>query len=224
MIQLERGFTLWKNLVFTIDMLNQGKSKVKNLPNLPKTMNAATGKASNRDIAFTEANWKSATRGYLKSIRALNVKQFDDIINEAKDIAAATSRNRAIATLSDEGDSDSTDDERALLIEGCSDEESSNSCKYFSSTTVIFYNDVPLYRTRAITSYYCRNTRQAAMILYIPPSSLPLHFKSCWFHFLVLFFCQSQSRTSLNLNTSLTFISFMLTLLTIIQHPWTSRT
>jgi hypothetical protein len=84
-------------------------------PVLTKSLNLATGKESNAVTAFTEANWGKATRGYLKSINALDLDRFNEIVEIAKGYSITNQSGRSSLTSLDQIEEV---DERALLLEG----------------------------------------------------------------------------------------------------------
>jgi len=95
---------------------NKGKNASKAII---KTINAATGKESAHDRAFTEANWGLATRSYLSTIRNnLRPGSFAKIVVKARDFAKLSRRGggTSLGEMADE-------DDRALLVDVSDDDD-----------------------------------------------------------------------------------------------------
>lgn len=82
-----------------------------------KVVNVSTQRKSTRSTDFNQANWGSATTGYIQSIKSLTANKFDAIITEAMKASKLTQRNKAATMLSDNEELD----ERAVLCDDDSD-------------------------------------------------------------------------------------------------------
>jgi hypothetical protein len=82
-------------------------------------LNKATGRTSANSFAFNEANWGSATRGYMMSARRLRPDRFLEIMEMARSFSKAKS------TLGDGSEHSEHADPRAnLVVSDLSDDES----------------------------------------------------------------------------------------------------
>jgi hypothetical protein len=80
-MQVERAFYLWETGALTIEMLQSGSKA----PKLAKTLNKATGKESNYEHSFSEANYGDSTRYYRKQVDALRPSYMEYILARAKE-------------------------------------------------------------------------------------------------------------------------------------------
>jgi hypothetical protein len=78
-MQVERALYLWETGVLTIEMLGFGSKA----PKLAKTLNKATGKESNYEHCFSEANYGDSTRYYCSQVNALRQSSMEYIVTEA---------------------------------------------------------------------------------------------------------------------------------------------
>jgi hypothetical protein len=77
--QVERALYLWETGALTIEMLGSGFKA----PKLAKTLNKATGKESNHEHSFSEANYGDSTRYYCAQVDALRQSSMEYIVTEA---------------------------------------------------------------------------------------------------------------------------------------------
>lgn len=78
-MQVERALYLWETGALTIEMLGFGSKA----PKLAKTLNKATGKESNHEHSFSEANYGDFTRYYRVQVNALRQSSMEYIVTEA---------------------------------------------------------------------------------------------------------------------------------------------
>jgi hypothetical protein len=84
-------------------------------------LNKATGKKSANSFMFNEANWGSATRGYMKSVRRMRPDRFIEIMEMARSFSKARSTS-GDSSSEYSGQTADTNDIRANLVDYSDDE------------------------------------------------------------------------------------------------------
>jgi hypothetical protein len=97
-----------------------GASRRTNKISFEPALNEATGKKSANSLMFNEANWGSATRGYMKSVRRMRPDRFIEIMEMARSFSKARSTSGDSSEYS--GHTADTDDIRANLVDYSDDE------------------------------------------------------------------------------------------------------
>jgi hypothetical protein len=78
-MQVERALYLWETGALTIEMVGSSFKA----PKLAKTLNKATGKESNHEHSFSEANYGDSTWYYCAQVDALRQSSMEYIVTEA---------------------------------------------------------------------------------------------------------------------------------------------
>ena len=107
---MERALKLFADgdiLLGDIDVNSKGK-----LAKTPHKHNKSTGKESSALLAFSEANWGSATRAYMKSINRHGTELVSSVSELARNI---TLKRRGVPTRNAPVIEDDSADERALI-------------------------------------------------------------------------------------------------------------
>ncbi|KAF8492744.1 hypothetical protein F5888DRAFT_1726977 [Russula emetica] len=116
---VERALKLYEIGAITMDIVEASRGTNK-ISFKPAVLNMATGKTSANSFAFNDANWGSATRGYMKSARGLRPDRFIEIMEMARSFSEARS------TPGDRSEHTSTadlSDIRAYLVDVESDKD-----------------------------------------------------------------------------------------------------
>ena len=117
-LQAERALTLWRDGHILCETVAAHKAGKRSSP-IIKLVNKATGKESTRSTDFNQANWGTATSGYIEAMKKLS--KFDDIIADARSFAKVNQRGDT--TTNSSAVLEQELDERAHLCDDESDDE-----------------------------------------------------------------------------------------------------
>ncbi|KAH7930535.1 hypothetical protein BV22DRAFT_1000484, partial [Leucogyrophana mollusca] len=107
---LERGLKLFIDRDIKLSDIDLS---TKNNTKIPRKINKITGKESTTKLAFSEPNWGSKTRGYMKSITRRHADSIPLTIGLARTVAKA---RKTGGKTDEEGEGEEeSDDERAQI-------------------------------------------------------------------------------------------------------------